>query len=201
MVPNEWEQAWQSEVSGADKRMSQAFWRAVFCIILAGKHLMKAVDRPVSAFKKWSWPAKCRLIHGQSTGDSLTKKEMGGSILFADIFRPSWSRIKKGAFFCFGNCHLERFFNFQGFRFGNQLMFLAGSTSSKYSCLVVPHLTHNLILFPLYALYTKNMHWEAMKTSCVKRKIYELQISSFFQAPQMDQFWTFLPTMDHAFTL
>ena len=76
-------------VSGADKKMSQDFWRTVFCSKSSGKRLMKAVERPVSAFKKWSWHAKRRLIHDQSTGDSLTKKEMGGSVLFVAFFRPA----------------------------------------------------------------------------------------------------------------
>ena len=63
---------------------------------------MKAVERTVSAFKKWSWPAQRRLIHGQSTGDALTKKEMGGSVLFLLFSDQLEAESRKGHVFALG---------------------------------------------------------------------------------------------------
>ena len=65
----------------------------------------------------------------------------------------------------------------------------------------MPPSTQNLLLFPACALYAKNMHPEAMNIPCVNIKTYELQVSSSFQASQMEQFQTFLPKISHAFPL
>ena len=122
-------------------------------------------------------------------------------LLFVSLLRPAWSRIKKGECFFCGNCWLGRFYNSWSFLFWNQLMFLAFSTSSKSFSLGVPHSAQNLLLFPACALYNKNMPQEAMKIPCINIKTYELQISSFFQASQMNQFQTFVPKINNAFTL